>query len=78
MSYGLNGYYLGMYWVWWLIWLFLLVWIFIIPYGLPGRRLSRDHDLRILRRRLAKGEIDIREYEEKKALLEKNKTSRLF
>ena len=64
-------YYWGMNWIWWMVWLLLLVWIFAIPVGIPGQRYRPDTPLDILKKRYARGEIDEKEYLEKKAELEK-------
>jgi putative membrane protein len=71
MWYYQNGYYWGMHWVWWLLWFLMLIWIFAIPYNIPGQRSRREDALQILKKRLARGEIDIKEYQERKAILEK-------
>jgi len=68
-----EGYYFwGMHLFWWFVWIMLLIWIFAIPYNIPGQRLKRDSPLDILKKRFASGEIDLKEYQEKKELLEKN------
>lgn len=66
-----DDYYWGMHLIWWIIWIFLLIWIFALPFRVPGQRYKREDALDILRTRFAKGEIDQKEYEEKKAILEK-------
>jgi hypothetical protein len=50
---------------------------FALPHGIPGQRYKREDALDILRKRLARGEIDQKEYGEKKALLRKNKVARI-
>jgi len=69
MWYDQYYYYWGMNWIWWFVWILLLIWIFAIPYPIPGQRSRKDSALDILKKRFASGEIDQREYEEKKALL---------
>ena len=64
-------YYGGMNWVWWIVWGLILVWIFALPYGIPGQRYNRETPLDILKNRFARGEIDQKEYQERKAELEK-------
>jgi putative membrane protein len=49
----------------------LLVWIFALPIGIPGQRYRQDSPLDILKKRFARGDIDQKEYLEKKAELEK-------
>lgn len=65
-----HGYLWGMNWVWWILWLILLFWIFATPWKIPGQRVKKDSPLEILKKRLAKGEIDEQEYREKKKLLQ--------
>lgn len=60
----------GMHLFWWFLWIFLLIWIFVIPYNIPGQRLKKDGHLEVLKNRLASGEIDNKDYLEKKKLLE--------
>jgi putative membrane protein len=66
----MNTYsFFGMHLAWWLLWL-ILFWIIITPYDLRGRRRKKETPLDILQRRLATGEIDIQEYQNRKKLLE--------
>ena len=65
------NYWWGMNWIWWIIWFIILMWVFALPYGIPGQRYHRDGPLDILKKRFAKGEIDEKEYRERKAELEK-------
>ncbi len=64
-------YYWGMNWIWWVLWIMLLIWIFAVPYSIPGQRHRREDALTVLKKRFARGEIDQKEYEEKKAILQK-------
>jgi putative membrane protein len=64
-------YYWGMNPAWWLLWLILLIWIFAVPYDIPGQRRRKEDALNILKRRYARGEIDHKEYEERKTVIEK-------
>lgn len=66
-----QSYYWGMSPIWWFVWFIILIWVFAIPYSIPGQRLSKQDYLNILKRRFARGEIDQKEYEEKKTILEK-------
>lgn len=59
----------GMHWIWWIIWIALLVWIFALPYDISGRRFRKSDYLNLLKKRLAKGEIDEKEYERKKKMI---------
>ncbi|MGN6531878.1 MAG: SHOCT domain-containing protein [Ginsengibacter sp.] len=63
-----NGYW-GMNFIWWIIWILFLIWIFATPWGF---RRTRDTSYDILRKRFASGEITKEEYQEKKAILEKD------
>ncbi|MFA6085519.1 SHOCT domain-containing protein [Mucilaginibacter sp.] len=58
-------------WIWWTVWFILLVWVFATPYNIPGQRHAKENALEILKRRFANGEIDHKEYEERKAVIEK-------
>lgn len=59
----------GMHVMWWFIWMILLFWIFAIPYNIPGQRAKKDTSLDILKTRFANGDIDKKEFEEKKKIL---------
>ena len=65
-----NNHFWGMHLVWWFVWLVLLFWIFATPYNIPGQRAKKDTPLDILKKRLASGQINNEEYQEKKKLLE--------
>jgi putative membrane protein len=60
-----QTYFWGMHWIWWLLWFILLYRVFFSPWA------RKEDPLDTLKRKLVKGEIDIPEYEEKKALLKK-------
>lgn len=66
-----HGNYVGMHFVWWLIWVVLLSWIFLIPWILLSQKKKSEFPLEILKRRYAKGEINTKEFEERKSVLEK-------
>lgn len=53
------------------MWIFLLIWIFAVPYNIPGQRHQKEDALDILKKRFASGEINQKEYEERKAIIEK-------
>lgn len=59
----------GMHLIWWIVWFAFLLWIFAIPYDIPGQRNKKEAPLDILKKRLAAGEIDSKEFEERKKLL---------
>jgi putative membrane protein len=68
-----EGYHVwGMHLVWWFIWGVLLFWVFATPYDVPGQR-KKNSPLDILKKRLAAGEINKEEYEEKRKLIESDK-----
>ncbi len=70
-----NGYqFWGMDLIWWVIWILLLFWIFAVPYRIPGQRHRSDSPIEILQKRFASGQISKEEYQETKAILEKDKT----
>jgi len=65
-----DGYHFGgMHFIWWFFWLIIIIWIFATPYKIPGQRLKVDTPLDLLKKRLASGEINTKEYQEKKNLL---------
>lgn len=69
-----GGYMMGMHGLWWLVLLVLLAGVFLFG---RSRYADRDDDRRetpqeMLRRRLASGEITVAEYEERKALLDRD------
>jgi len=68
-----TNYFWGMNPIWWFVWIVLLIWIFAVPYNIPGQRTKKDSPLDILRRRFASGQITTAEYQEKKAILVKEK-----
>lgn len=69
-----GAYMVGMHWFWWLFWIALLAAIFWAPWGTPLRRDKppRETPHELLRRRLATGEITTQEYEQRKALLDRD------
>jgi putative membrane protein len=58
-------------WIWWIVWGLIVIWIFALPIGIPGQRYQRERPLDILKKRFARGQIDQKEYRERKAKLEK-------
>ena len=58
--------------IWWFVWGVLLFWIFFTPYNIPGQRTKKETPLDILKTRLARGEIEKIEYEEKKKIILQN------
>jgi putative membrane protein len=65
-----NGFYMdGMHGLWWLVLIGALVYA---AWGRPSarRRGSRETPHEVLRRRLASGEIEAQEYEQRRALLD--------
>lgn len=67
-----EGYHFwGMHMFWWIVWVILLFWIFFTPYDVPGKK-RRESPLDILQRRLASGEISKEEYEERRAIIERD------
>lgn len=65
-----NYHFVGMHFFWWIMWIIILFWIFVTPYNIPGQRAKKDTPIDILKKRFAKGEITIEEYNEKKKLIE--------
>jgi len=68
MSY--YNYYYGMNLIWWIIWGILIFWIFVLPYDIPFQRKAKNTPLDVLKKRFVSGQINEKEYEEKKRILE--------
>lgn len=66
------GYMAGMHGIWWVFW--LLVIAAVVFYGWGRRRDDRPRETphEVLRRHLASGDIAPQEYEERKALLDRD------
>lgn len=71
-DYGYMG---GMHTFWWVFWVVLVV-ALVIYWGRgddsKGRERTRQSPQELLRERLAKGDIDAKEYEERKAILDRD------
>jgi putative membrane protein len=68
-----DGYHFGgMHLIWWFIWMIFIFWIFATPWDVPGQRKKKDSPLDILQKRFAEGQITKENYQEHKALLEKD------
>lgn len=70
-----GGYMMGgMHWIWWIFWIALIGVIVFYGWGGPSaqRRRPRETPHEVLRRRLASGEITTDQYEERKALLDRD------
>jgi putative membrane protein len=67
-----NGFYMGgMHGLWWLFWIVLIAAVWSMRRGVVAsgrRRGSTETPHEVLRRRLASGEIDAQEYEQRKGL----------
>ncbi len=64
----------GMHGLWWIFWVALVGVIAFYGWGRPSeqRRAPRETPHEILRRRLANGEISTAQYEERKALVDRD------
>jgi putative membrane protein len=70
--------YWGMSGVWWLFWVFALIALFAFAAPVPRTRLRELKDsspLTILQRRYAAGELTTVQYEEQRAVLERDRSS---
>jgi putative membrane protein len=56
--------------IWWILWIMLLIWIFATPWDIPGQKTRKESTLDVLKNLLAKGEIDLQEYEKRKQVIE--------
>tara|TARA_R110000868_G_scaffold308922_1_gene570344 strand:- start:758 stop:970 length:213 start_codon:yes stop_codon:yes gene_type:complete len=64
-----EGYHFGgMHLFWWFMWVLIIFWVFVIPDDIPGQR-KKNTPVDILKKRLAAGEIDSQEFEERKKIL---------
>jgi putative membrane protein len=63
----------GMHIFWWLFWLVLFLAFFGWFEPVPRKKRKKQSGLEILQMRFAKGEITKEEYEERKAILERDK-----
>ena len=68
-----NHHFFGMHWIWWIVISIglLLVFFDLIPYWRV--RVVREDAMDILTKRLARGEIEREEFEERKKVLKLNK-----
>ncbi len=68
-----NHHFFGMHWIWWIVISIglLLVFLDLIPYRRV--RVVREDAMDILTKRLARGEIEREEFEERKKVLKLNK-----
>lgn len=70
-----GGFFMGgMHALWWLFWLVLIGVLLFYVFGRSGgrRRQPPETALELLQRRLASGEITSQQYEERKALLDRD------
>lgn len=69
-----GGYMIGMHWFWWLFWVAVVAAIAFSVVGSASRRgrPPRESPHEVLKRRLAAGEITAQEYEQRKALLDRD------
>lgn len=71
MFYNTNDdQFFGMTLIWWVIWMIMIFWIFLTPYDIPGQRTKKEQPLNLLKKRFALREIDKKEFEEMKKILE--------
>ena len=64
-----DGFFWGMHLIWWAVWFVLLGWIFFAPSSSSYQEIEEDDPLKVLKIRLAKGEISKEEYEQSKKLI---------
>lgn len=71
MFYNTNDdQFFGMTLIWWVIWMIMIFWIFLTPYDIPRQRTKKEQPLNLLKKRFALREIDKKEFEEMKKILE--------
>lgn len=64
--------FMGMNMVWWIVWLVLIFAVFFIPFS--RGRVQKETPLDILQKKYASGKMTTQEYEERKAILQRDKT----
>lgn len=69
-----GSYMVGMHGFWWLFWLLMIGVLLFYGWGRPGRHGERLRETphEVLHRRLASGEITPQQYEERKALIDRD------
>ncbi len=66
----INYHMWGMNIIWWLVWMALILYIFVSPYKTPGQSIKKETPLEVLKKRYASGELNIKEFKEKKKRIE--------
>ncbi len=75
-----DGFYMGgMHGLWWIFWVALIGVLVYYAWGRPGeqRRRLRETPQEVLQRRLASGEVSPEEYEKRKALLDRDTSTKI-
>lgn len=74
MFHSADPYMGGMHGFWWVFWIALIAMALLYARGRPGPQRRRDPESphEVLRRRLASGEISAEDYEQRKALLDRD------
>lgn len=73
MFHGDGWSFVGMHLIWWLVWIVIISSAFTIFTPVPKNQLrSGERALDILRRRYAAGQVSTEEYEQRKAVLERD------
>ena len=67
-----DYHFFGMHMFWWFFWIMLLFLMFGWFEPVPKKRVRRDSALDILQKRFAAGEITLDEYNERRAVLERD------
>lgn len=69
-----DGMFWGMHFMWWIFFIVVLVWLFTARHTLFRPPSRTDSPLDILKQRFARGEINKEEYEERRRVLENEKS----
>ena len=63
----------GWWWIWWLVWILIILWLVgLWGSGARRQRIARLTPIEVLQQRLAHGDITVEEYEQRRAILQRD------